>query len=87
MTKVWEEIHGFDSPGEFNRFCNYIEGQVSSGLAVERPADPSYEKGKIFGGRWFEDVETKEIWRLVSPDFPFRGLWEKVEKALDQLSR
>jgi hypothetical protein len=81
MTAVWEEIHGFNSPGEFKRFCTYIEGQVSSGLAIERAPDPNYEKAMIFGGRWFEDVETREIWRLVSPDFPFRGLWEKVEQA------
>ena len=40
--------------------------------------DPNYEKGLIFGGRWFEDRSTNEIRRLVPPDFPFRGLWEKV---------
>jgi hypothetical protein len=80
MSGIWEEIHGFDSPGEFKRFCTHVDGQVSSGLAVVRTADPSYEKGKIFGGRWFENVEAQEIWRLVAPDFPFRGLWEKVEQ-------
>ena len=26
----------------------------------------------------FEDPKTKEIWRLVPPDFPFKGLWERI---------
>lgn len=79
MAGVWVEIHGFGSPGEYNRFCAYVEGQVTSGLAKERKPDLKYEKGMIFGGRWFEDTETGEVWRLVPPDFPFKGLWERVD--------
>jgi hypothetical protein len=78
MNSVWEEIHGFDSLGEYKRFCAYIEAQVASGIAIERPVDPKYGKGKIFGGRWFEDVDSKQVWRLVPPDIPFKGLWERV---------
>jgi hypothetical protein len=76
MASFWEEIHGFSSPGEYNGFCTYR--QVASGAAIVRTADPSYEKGKVYGGRWFEDPKTKEIWRLVPPDFPFKGLWERI---------
>ena len=79
MNNDWEAIDGFNSPGEYRRFCTYFEKQVASGDALERTADPDYGKGMIFGGRWFEDRNTKEIWRLVPPDFPFRGLWEKVD--------
>jgi hypothetical protein len=79
MNNDWEEIHGFNSPGEYKRFCDYIEKQVLLGCAIERVADPNYEKGLLYGGRWFEERDTKEIWRLVPPDFPFRGLWEKVD--------
>lgn len=75
---VWEEIHGFTSPGEFRRFLKYVERQVASGTAEELPANPLYGKGMICGGRWFRDVETGAIWRLVAPDPPFRGLWEPV---------
>lgn len=71
MAGVWDEI--------------YIEAQVAAGVARERVTDPSYEKGKIHGGRWFEDIETNEIWRLVPPDFPFKGLWEKVDINLPKL--
>ena len=74
----WEEIHGFNSPEEYTRFVRYIEDQVVMGVAREREAHRQYGKGMIFGGRWFEDIETHEVWRLVAPDFPFRGLWEPI---------
>lgn len=76
---VWEEIHGFASPGEHERFVHYIEQQVAAGLACELPADPLYSKGMIYGGRWFQDIDSGAVWRLIAPDFPFRGLWEPVE--------
>ncbi len=76
---MWEEIHGFVSPGEFRRFVNYIVGQVGSGIAEEIKPDLNYGRGEIYGGRWFRDCETGDVWRLVDPDIPFKGLWEPVE--------
>jgi len=75
---TWEEIHGFSGPGESERFVRYIHGQVASGHADEVEADGEYGRGEIYGGRWFKDRETGQIWRLVPPDPPFRGLWEPV---------
>jgi hypothetical protein len=75
---VWEEIHGFSSPGEYKRFVQYLERQVIAGTATELPADPLYGRGMIYGGRWFQDNETATIWRLLPPDPPFLGLWEPV---------
>ena len=75
---AWEEIHGFISPEEYKRFVQYLEAQIASGVAKERAADPLYGKGMIYGGRWFQHIETGAIWRLVPPDPPFRGLWEPV---------
>ena len=65
---VWEEIHGFQSPDEYTRFVEYLEAQLARGVAREQPANPLYGKGMIYGGRWFQDVETKAIWGLVQPD-------------------
>ncbi len=76
---VWEEIHGFKSPGEYARFVEYIEKQVEVGYAKELQPDQNYGKGEIYGGRWFEDIDSGEVWRLIPPDIPFRGLWEPVE--------
>jgi hypothetical protein len=77
---VWEEIHGFSSHPEYQQFLLYIESQVSAGYAEEVSADPGYGYGEIYGGKWFRDIESAEIWRLVSPDFPFKGLWEPLRK-------
>ncbi len=77
---AWEEIHGFNSPGEFKRFQKYLSGQIDTAEIEEINVDPDYESGQIFGGRWFLDVESGDVWRLVEPDFPFRGLWEPVDK-------
>ena len=74
----WEEIRGFSSHGEYARFVNYIEQQVVRRYAEELVADPSYGKGLIYGGRWFKDGDSGQVWRLGPPDFPFTGLWEPV---------
>ncbi len=76
---VWEEIHGFKSLVEYARFVEYIEDQVQAGYVRELEADKNYGKGEIFGGRWFQDIETRSIWRLIPPDIPFKGLWESIE--------
>ena len=75
----YKEIHGFNSPGEYDRFVEYIEGQVKAGYLKELEPDQEYGKGEIFGGRWYENVDSGDIWRLIPPDIPFRGLWEPVE--------
>lgn len=77
---AWEEIHGFLSPGEYERFVRYIEQQVASSQAEELPVDPNYGNGEIYGGRWFRDIDSGQVWRLVAPDFPFRGLWEPLDR-------
>ena len=79
MSKiVWEEIHGFASLGEYNRFVQYIEGQMKAGFVREIDPNADYGYGEIYGGRWFEDIESGKVWRLVPPDFPFKGLWEPI---------
>ena len=77
----WYEIDGFSSPGEYDRFCAYLRRQVDARVAEPVAADPQYGPGEIYGGRWYLNRETGEIWRLVPPDFPFKGLWEKVDQA------
>lgn len=81
MSKfVWEEIHGFESLWEYSWFYQYIEAQVETGYARETELDPDYGYGEIYGGRWFEDIDSGKIWRLIEPDFPFKGLWEPVRR-------
>jgi hypothetical protein len=79
-ASAWEEIHGFESPGEYARFVRYVERQVDEDHVREEAVDPDYGAGMIFGGRWFRDLESGELWRLVPPDPPFRGCWEPVRR-------
>lgn len=78
-TCIWEEIHGFQSLGEYQKYVLYIEGQVQTGYAIEITPLSDYHKDFVFGGRWFEDIDSGQKWRLVPPDFPFRGLWDPVK--------
>ena len=76
----WERINGFSSIGEYNRFVLWLESQVISGVIENIPvSNPS--KDLIFGVEeaWFKCSESKEIWRLISPSFPFAGLWEPLK--------
>lgn len=75
-----ERIEGFRTPGEFAQFQKFLEGGISSGDLREIPADPTYHVGEIYGGRWFEFVADGSVWRLISPDPPFLGLFERVRK-------
>lgn len=77
---MFEDIHGFISPGEYKRFLEYIEKQCYANILKEIPVDTAYGRGEICGGRWFEELTTGYIWRLLEPDPPFYGLWERVEK-------
>lgn len=73
----WESIEGFFSLIEYERFLKWIVEQVNSGMAVEVSVKRNYS---IFGleERWFQCLESREVWRLVAPDAPFRGCWEAV---------
>lgn len=74
----WQQIHGFATPGEYDRFVEFIEEQIASGRVEEVPVDMSYGRGEIYGGKWYRSSGTKDVWRLVPPDPPFYGLWEPI---------
>lgn len=76
----WEAIHGFDTPGEYRRFCLWLELQVEAGI-VENISIGSSKMGipSGFDEKWFKCKESDEVWRLVAPDVLFPGLWAEVE--------
>jgi len=45
MNDDWEAIDGFNSPGEYRRFCTYFEKQVASAMLSTEP--PSRTTGKV----------------------------------------
>jgi hypothetical protein len=79
---ITEQIGGFGSPAEYERLERMLEAAVADGVVVGVLLNPDYQRGRISGGRWFRDVSSGEVWRLVPPDFPFRGSWEPVPITL-----
>nr|WP_092074116.1 hypothetical protein [Dendrosporobacter quercicolus]NSL47753.1 hypothetical protein [Dendrosporobacter quercicolus DSM 1736]SDM77983.1 hypothetical protein SAMN04488502_10788 [Dendrosporobacter quercicolus] len=70
-----EEINEFRSILEFERFLRYISDLIKQGDLFEIPVEKSYAG---FPEKWYKCSNCGEIWRLVYPDFPFKGLWIKV---------
>lgn len=75
-----EKISGFRSLGEFMRFTAFLEEHVTTGELQEIPADPDYHAGEIYGGRWFRVTHDGSVWRLIPPDPPFAGLFERTNQ-------
>lgn len=76
----WEAIHGFDTPGEYRRFCVWLESQIAAGMVESIPIGQSKKEIPFgFNEKWFKCKESNETWRLVAPDAPFRGSWAEVE--------
>ncbi len=71
-----EEIDEFRSIWEFEKFQKYLDGLIKDGDLIE------VEVGKPYAGfpeQWFLCNGCQQTWRLVHPDFPFKGLWEQVK--------
>lgn len=75
----WEEIHGFQSLGEYKRLVKWIEAQLQEGISEEfvRQADPS----SGWADRWFRCKSSGAIWKLSCPDPGyFSGTWLPSEE-------
>ena len=73
----WEPIDGFNSDEEYERFLTSIREQVRSGVAKEGPVAEPYS-GIHWDERWFQCVASKDTWRLVAPDPPFKGVFKPL---------
>lgn len=74
----WKAISDFRSRGEFERFQSWIEAQVASGDAQEVPVAKPYIDAPSFTEKWFKHLASSTVWRLVWPDGPFTGVFERV---------
>lgn len=74
----WVSIDDFARLSEFNRFVAWMNDQVKNGLAEETSVISPYMGATTFKEKWFKHVETGQVWRLVWPDGPFHGIFEKV---------
>jgi hypothetical protein len=74
----WEPVDGFDSLAEYERIRDLISEQIRQGLADERRVAKPYSGLKTIDERWFRCKATGETWRLIAPDPPFPGIFDKV---------
>ncbi len=70
------EIRAFDSPGHFQNFRESIEGAIASGQLTPVAVEVPYGS-LMFNEEWFR-TDAGQVWRLVEPDFPFKGVFEEV---------
>ncbi len=74
----WEKIDDFQSYTEFDEFVKWMNDQIISGLAEEVPVKNPYSGSSLFQEKWFRHLNSNQIWRLVWPDAPFTGIFERV---------
>ena len=74
----WYPINDFKSIDEFERFEKYIENQINNGNLEEICVKELYASPNL-KERWFKCKICHHNWRLVYPDFPFRGLWAPID--------
>lgn len=65
------KFHGWD---DFNYFVQLLK---SSSEFKEVPVLRPYSKVGLTES-WHQCLRCEQVWRLVSPDPPFTGLWEPV---------
>ncbi len=67
----------FDGWDDFDEFLTVLNGQSS--LVPVRVARPDSHVGLV--ERWYQCSACTTTWRLVEPDPPFEGLWQKVDPS------
>ena len=76
----WEPINGFASHTEFQRFCAWITDSVTTKKARKVPVKKRYQGIESFSEDWYQHIQSSTVWRLVHPDGPFRGIFEKINE-------
>jgi hypothetical protein len=71
------EIHGFQSPDHFAEFKRAIEEAVARNELTPVPVRHRYAS-EMLEESWYLTA-SGQIWRLVSPDYPFKGVFERVQ--------
>jgi hypothetical protein len=74
----WEEIPGFRSLDDYKRALARLNEQVVAGEAAAVDLNAAERWGTAFDEHWFQCSSSGEIWRLVGPDPPFRGIFKPL---------
>jgi hypothetical protein len=74
----WDPVDEFNSLADYRRFHEWMKGQVTSGLATAVPVTKPYSGSSLWDEHWFKCLRNGQVWRLVGPDPPFRGIFKVV---------
>jgi len=75
----WEPIERFQSLAHYEQFLTSINEQVKEGRAKAVPLDPAKAWGNAWDEHWYQCIAANELWRLVAPDPPFRGVFKRLD--------
>ena len=74
----WEVAEHFNSYAHYEHVLAFIRQQVTDGLAKEVKVRNHYSGLETLDEHWFKCLADNETWRIVAPDPPFKGVFEKV---------
>jgi hypothetical protein len=74
----WQPICAFDGWTEFHRFEDWMHEQIAEGVAEEVPVLEPYSQVGGLEEKWFKHVPSAQVWRLVWPEPPSAGLFDRV---------
>ncbi|HYS86055.1 MAG TPA: hypothetical protein VEN78_13790 [Bradyrhizobium sp.] len=74
----WELVDGFGSVADYERLRDSLNEQLRLGQAEERRVSKPYSGLTTLNERWIKCKSTGDTWRLIAPDPPFPGIFEKV---------
>ena len=80
MNGVLHLIHdrnNFNSINEVKLFEKNIQSLLDQGMIRLVPVKAQISKFRITE-YWYQDCESNELYRYCPPDFPAKGIWEKV---------
>jgi hypothetical protein len=85
-----EEIIEFSSYSEFESFENFLKTRLFEKELEEIEPQEYFHGQSPFGlnkDRWFRNCSNDDLWRLIPPDYPFKGFFKKVTYPLDNYKK
>jgi hypothetical protein len=70
------EIDHFSSPREFQELRESLNSEVSEGRATRIPVGNPWAPVAL-EEEWYA-LDSGEVWRLMPPDFPFKGIFKRI---------
>ena len=74
----WEVVRAFESHSHYENLRQSLEQQVKTGHAKRRPVRRPYSGLETLNEQWYKCESSGELWRLIAPDPPFPGLFDRV---------